>query len=179
MHKKHGIVGIEDVDLLILAKLNDKDLLSFCSVDKYANDLCKNEIFWKRRVFEKLGDIKKDEKRTWRDLYLKIIYYKYLYLSPYEILSKLYEKGLTLQSDLVSYFISMIEPDIISKLIYILTTGRAKKGLRPLTTEKIKKSFKRINEVEPINRTIITAYNRGKIKLLERPSFLLFDDDDE
>ena len=51
----------KDVDIDILNRLDDEDLVSFCSVDKYANSLCNDEEFWKRRVVTKYGKYLKPE----------------------------------------------------------------------------------------------------------------------
>ena len=65
----------KDVDMEVLKKLDDRSLLSLCSVDKYTNMLCKNEVFWKVRTNEKYGNISKYKPgdMTWRDFYLKIV----------------------------------------------------------------------------------------------------------
>jgi hypothetical protein len=170
LSKKHGIVGIKDVDLLILEKLNDKDLLSFCSVDKYANDLCKNEMFWKRRVFEKFGNIKKDVNRTWRNLYLSIVYYKNKYENTYEILSKLHEKGLSPESDIVDYFLSITTSKIYDEIILKLR-ARERMYLKSLSSSEIE-SFIDVNQQQikkRINEMIISYYYNGNIKQLQNP----------
>ena len=45
------LTGIKDVDLKILSSLEDRDILSFCAVDKYSNTLCEESL--KRRFYEK------------------------------------------------------------------------------------------------------------------------------
>jgi hypothetical protein len=71
-----------DVDFKILSELNDKDLFSVCLTNKYANNLCKDEIFWKNRFTSKIGNkteigkllIKyKPTNRNWRNYYLSLI----------------------------------------------------------------------------------------------------------
>ncbi len=170
----HGITGIKDVDLIILSKLSDKDLLSFCNVDKYANEICKNEMFWKNRILEKFGNIKKDDKRTWRDLYLKIVYYINKYESVYEILSVLSEKQLSLRSDLVDYFISLIKPKIynamISELQSRLTVGREDEDLKPFTSIQIKNFIENHqSEIQEAVNEMIEAYYYDDITDLQNP----------
>ncbi len=170
----HGITGIKDVDLIILSKLSDKDLLSFCNVDKYANEICKNEMFWKNRILEKFGNIKKDDKRTWRDLYLKIVYYINKYESVYEILSVLSEKQLSLRSDLVDYFISLIKPKIynsmISELQSRLTVGREDEDLKPFTSIQIKNFIENHeSEIQEAVNEMVEAYYYDDITDLQNP----------
>lgn len=46
--------GMKDVDLMIMDRIeDDKTLLDFCSINKYANNLCNDEIFWKKRTLKK------------------------------------------------------------------------------------------------------------------------------
>jgi hypothetical protein len=72
--------GYKDTDLLILSKLNDKDLLSICLANKEANRLCKNEDFWRNRFISRFGEkdfhfSKKIKTRSWRNYYLLLIKY--------------------------------------------------------------------------------------------------------
>lgn len=74
---ERSLTKIRDVDLKILSELSDRDLLNFCKTHKYGNDLCNNEDFWRNRVEIKfLGASQyKSPNRTWKNFYLKIIYY--------------------------------------------------------------------------------------------------------
>ena len=69
--------GQKDVDFIILSKLNDRDLLSVCITDKYANRLCNNEDFWRNRFITKYGVdyIKYNTLKTWKRFYLLIVKY--------------------------------------------------------------------------------------------------------
>ena len=59
-----------------MSKLNDRDLLSVCITDKYANRLCNNEDFWRNRFFSKYEYTKyKSENRSWKRFYLLITKY--------------------------------------------------------------------------------------------------------
>ena len=76
---KSGLSQIKDVNMEILNKLDDKDLLSFCSTDKYAKSICNDQIFWQRRVISKYGkylDIdtmrKYKEDRSWSEYYIEL-----------------------------------------------------------------------------------------------------------
>lgn len=79
---KGGIlVGIKDVNLEILSKIDDdKDLFNFCLSSKSANILCQDDNFWRKRFEKKFGDIGKEAmkyksgKRNWKNQYLKVVY---------------------------------------------------------------------------------------------------------
>lgn len=65
--------GVKDVDLLILMQLDDKSLFRTCKVNKYVNELCKNEDFWRNRFQNKFGKSAKPEDKTWRNYYIDAI----------------------------------------------------------------------------------------------------------
>ena len=46
------LTGQRDTDLLILDKLDDKDLLNVCLVNKEARKLCSYEPFWINRFIK-------------------------------------------------------------------------------------------------------------------------------
>ena len=65
--------NVKDTDLKILSELNDKDLFSFCIVNKYANRLCKDEHFWMNRFLERFGEPHKPDYMYWRKYYLQVV----------------------------------------------------------------------------------------------------------
>ena len=70
------LTGNKDVDNLILEQLEDKELLQICLVDKYANHLCNNDSFWKKRFIDKYGkaNLKYNSSNThWKKFYLSIL----------------------------------------------------------------------------------------------------------
>ena len=76
---KSTFTGIRDLDVEILNRLDDRDLVSFCSTDKYANSICDSETFWQRRVTEKHGKylnletLKKfKDKKSWAEYYVEV-----------------------------------------------------------------------------------------------------------
>lgn len=77
---KHLFSGNKDVDYIILSKLNDKDLLSVCLVNKYANKLCRNDIFWKNRYKQKFKKKIELKDNSWRKTYLYLLQL----LEPYQ-----------------------------------------------------------------------------------------------
>lgn len=64
-----GFTGIKDVDYLILENLDDVTLRKTCTVNKYLNGLCKNQEFWKIRLFNRFGVQKLPKEWTWEMLY--------------------------------------------------------------------------------------------------------------
>jgi hypothetical protein len=73
------LTGDKNVNTQILNSLNDKELLSYCSSNKAANLFCKNEDFWKVRVFGKFGKYLNLEiinkyrgNRKWSEYYIEL-----------------------------------------------------------------------------------------------------------
>ncbi len=97
--------GYKDVDFMILSKLDDKSLLSFCKTDKRGKKLCENEDFWRNRTVKKYGNVEKSEKRTWKNFYLKIVYYEDIYENLNKIIMIL-SKGGYKNIDIINFFIS-------------------------------------------------------------------------
>lgn len=65
------LTGIVDTDMVIISNLDDRSLLSLCSVDQYTNSLCKDEKFWEYRTRNKyskcfLKDIKINDTNTFK-----------------------------------------------------------------------------------------------------------------
>lgn len=49
--------GIYDVDLEILLNLEDKDLANLCQTNKYFHRLCREDVFWQRRIARKISPL--------------------------------------------------------------------------------------------------------------------------
>ena len=64
--------GVKDVDMLILMQLDDKSLFRTCKVNKYVNDLCKSENFWRNRLQNRFDVITKPEDKTWKNYYVEL-----------------------------------------------------------------------------------------------------------
>ena len=47
------LTGNKNVDFKILAQLDDKSLVNYCSANKKANEICKDQIFWMNRILLK------------------------------------------------------------------------------------------------------------------------------
>ena len=72
--------SIKDTDLIILSKLDDRDLLNTCLVNKAANRLCEDENFWRNRFITRYGqkdfEFMRDKlQMTWRKFMLLLIRY--------------------------------------------------------------------------------------------------------
>ena len=64
------------ISLENLSELDDRELLKVCLNDEYANNLCRDEDFWRERAINKFGrsaSFYKPEEKTWRNYYLKIL----------------------------------------------------------------------------------------------------------
>ena len=68
------LTGIKDVDKLILENLDDEELLRVISLNKYLNTVA-DENFWRKRLLQRYPNVEIDKTRTWKDNYLKILYY--------------------------------------------------------------------------------------------------------
>ena len=76
---KSTFTGVKDLDIDLLNRLGDVDLVSFCSTDKYAKSICGSETFWQRRTIEKYGKyisletlLKFKNNKTWTEYYVEI-----------------------------------------------------------------------------------------------------------
>lgn len=69
--------GIRDLDREILGKLDDKEILTACSIDKYSwNTVC-DDSFLRRRLLMKYPKIEKEkyEGETWKRFFLRAVNY--------------------------------------------------------------------------------------------------------
>ncbi len=71
------LTGNKDVDMKILNELEDIDLVNACRVNKQADEICNNQVFWMNRVFQRFsyvpGDVLRKYKgnRSWSEYYIK------------------------------------------------------------------------------------------------------------
>lgn len=75
MNMNIKFTGNKNVDLLIMNKIeNDNDLISLCSINKYANELCNIDSFWKKRIIKKYGKylnyINQYNIKNWKEYYI-------------------------------------------------------------------------------------------------------------
>lgn len=73
------LTGNKDADLEIMKNLDDRSLLNLCLVyNRYVNELCSNNDFWRNRFIEIFGSKAANYKpvnRTWKQHYLTVIMY--------------------------------------------------------------------------------------------------------
>jgi hypothetical protein len=72
-----GSTQNKDADRLILQTIDsDRDLLETCNLNSYFNNLCNNDFF-RNRMFKKYHFLIQDkpEELSWKDYYLKSVYY--------------------------------------------------------------------------------------------------------
>ena len=106
----------------ILNKLDDKDLLNFCSINRKYQEICQNEDFWRNRFFSKYGNqygFYKPKNRTWRNLYLTLVYYENKYrfsqqlpLDDYVRKGQLYDEIFKKDEDLIPIFMLFLNTNI-------------------------------------------------------------------
>jgi hypothetical protein len=68
--------GIRDVDREILSKLDDRELLKVCSIDKYTwNTIC-DDAFLRRRLIAKYPQIEKEKRKneSWKAFFLRAVH---------------------------------------------------------------------------------------------------------
>lgn len=72
---------IKDIDLIILSKVYNTDLLNICQVNKYFSKLCNNEHLWRNKLWTEYAKIYPEKGQTWKNMYLKLNIYmdKYKY----------------------------------------------------------------------------------------------------
>ncbi len=71
------LTGDKNVNFMILMQLNDRELSMVCQVNRYVNEICKDETFWFNRVlitYKYLPEIARDMKTylefdNWKEFY--------------------------------------------------------------------------------------------------------------
>lgn len=99
------LTGNPNLDLVILDKLDDRDLLNACQTNKKAQVICNDEEFWHRRYVRVYGEeysFYKQIDRSWKNYYLLTLHYDEKYF-PDRALIKVAKKGYI---DLVKLFLS-------------------------------------------------------------------------
>ncbi len=70
------LTGNKNVDIIILNKLDDKDLVEACQVNKRADVICNDQTFWMDRIVTKFPEVPNDilrkykGGRTWSEYYI-------------------------------------------------------------------------------------------------------------
>ena len=69
-------VGVADVDYEIMQWLDDKQLLTVCKINNYTANLCRDELFWSKRIETRFDiDIKyyKPPNVSYKEIWLNLI----------------------------------------------------------------------------------------------------------
>ena len=74
MKQEKLFTGIKNVDLMIIARLDDKDLVSVCRTSKRAKTICNDENFWRNRILVKYPEVGYEIFKQY-----KIIYSNYIW----------------------------------------------------------------------------------------------------
>lgn len=68
------LFGYRDIDYHILHYLDDKSLVNVCRVNKYFNNLCQEDLFWRRRIEQRINPVYNQEDPfsplTWKQWYI-------------------------------------------------------------------------------------------------------------
>jgi len=67
--------GNKDVDREILSKLDDKNLLKACQINKYFWEKVCNEDFFRNRLLNNYPNIRREDIKNWKEFHLRAIYY--------------------------------------------------------------------------------------------------------
>ncbi len=65
----YPMIGNKDIDRKLFNELEDEDLVNMCQVNKKAQSLCNDQIFWMNRVFQRFGYVGGNILRTNKDKY--------------------------------------------------------------------------------------------------------------
>ena len=64
----------KDTDKIISNEISDRDLLNLCIANPSLS-ICKDDNFWRERLFRKYGRAEKSPEKSWKTFYLQIVYY--------------------------------------------------------------------------------------------------------
>ena len=71
----------KDTDIMVIDEISDRDLLNLCIADPSLS-ICRDDNFWRERLFRKHGRVQKSPEKTWKTFYLQLVYYMgYVYLN--------------------------------------------------------------------------------------------------
>ena len=63
------MIGNKDIDRKLFNNLEDEDLVNVCQVNKKAQSICNDQVFWMNRVFNRFGYVEGDVLRKNKDKY--------------------------------------------------------------------------------------------------------------
>lgn len=73
--QRRKFTGMKDIDLKIMREMDDVELINFCQINKYVNELCKSQKqFWRERLSKKVEDIEEGfDTDNWYKLYTEYL----------------------------------------------------------------------------------------------------------
>ena len=125
------LTGNKDVDRMILMRLDEKDLLNFCLVNKYAKKIC-NDDFWRNKFFirYKVTNLKNEnylpKNYTWKKLCLTLVsnyerVFDDAFHSKQTNLSKLLLQDIPIQSHVMSVLVdNRLKPCLVISINYYI-----------------------------------------------------------
>ena len=66
------LTGNKATDVLITENLTDRELLNFC-IASPDTSICRDDNFWRDRLFKRQGRVEKSPNKSWKTFYLKNI----------------------------------------------------------------------------------------------------------
>jgi hypothetical protein len=63
-----SLTGNKDLDIELLLRLGDSDLINFYCVNKYFNKICESDTFWYKRLINKINVVKVDNFSKYKEL---------------------------------------------------------------------------------------------------------------
>ena len=130
-----SLTNIKDLDHELMMKMEDESLLNFCKIEnRYVHKLCEDENFWRNRTDKKFGTVEKFPYRTWKDLYLKIIYYMNKY-SIFEVVDKLNKDRKNY--DIYKYFVKLVSRRIKEVMLTELRMDYDRNNVPKIEQERI------------------------------------------
>jgi hypothetical protein len=64
----------KQTDIVISDEISDRDLLNLCIANPSLS-ICRDDNFWRERLFRKYGNVQKSDEKTWKTFYLQLLYY--------------------------------------------------------------------------------------------------------
>ena len=136
------LTGDKNINFMILMKLNHKELSMVCSVNKYVNELCKDDTFWFNRVLLtfNFSPLVAREMKT----YLQFDNWKEFYVWLQE---GNFEPG---RVNIIAK--SLDKKEVIDRIIEIFKKMRLKKWINPEEFYKAVRRYAFINAQDELNK---------------------------
>lgn len=65
-----AFTGVRDLDIKIMNDLSDEDLHHFCQTNVQINNICNDDKFWQRRLYQRFGPVPLGDYNSWKELYI-------------------------------------------------------------------------------------------------------------